>query len=144
MYLINNNKSLYGSSCEHWGYVIHILPLVIILTYKSCLNCLFHWCFFYWRLSVVVTWCKSLAGPSWRACFRPPLVLPPYMVMTSARRWSVFARTWACVHSTTSYLTSWVWRSTCGSIPDSKAWRRKTYAKRWTSQYKSTALHKDS
>lgn len=78
-------------------------------------------------------------GPSWQACSLPPLALPPYMVMTSAQRWSVFVRTWACVLSTMSYLTSWVSRNICGSTPDSKGWLKKTYARRWTSQYKSTA-----
>lgn len=94
------------------------------LTSATTTNCL-HW--------IVI-------GPSWQACSRPPLAQPPYMVTTSAQRWSVFVRTWACVHSTMSCLTSWVWRSTCGSTPDSKAWLRRTYARRWTSQYNTMLL----
>lgn len=95
------------------------------------------------------TWCcldvspkplLCLIGPSWQACFLPPLALLPYMGMTSALRWSAFARTWACVHSTTFCLTSWAWRNTCGSTPDSRAWRKRTSARRWTSACRPAAF----
>lgn len=101
--------------------VIYCEPHQSVIGLPACLtatDCL-HW---------IVT------GPSSLACSRPPLVLPPYMVMTSEQIWSGFVRTWACVHSTMSCLTSWVWRSICGSTPDWKAWLRRISARRWTSE----------
>lgn len=117
------SKTCTGSNIKAYNIQI-LLELPDCFTHAAFID-LLHW--------IVI-------GPSWQAYSRPLLAPPPYMVTTSARRWSVFVRTWACVRSTTSCSTSWAWRSTCGSTPDSKAWLKKTYARKWTSQYKFTAF----
>lgn len=83
------------------------------------------------KLSLLYVW---LPGRSSRDCFPPPRARPRYMAMTSARRWSVSGRTWACARSTMCSLTSWLLRSTCGSTHAWRAWLKRTSEKRWISK----------